>query len=404
MGGKGNSLISPHRQIYSIAQSPIKTILEWADWLCKGYSKCIKLDETKIGYCPHHLSHALSAMPFVEESLLERQIMHLVLDGIGDDECQSILLTKGTQATRVFSEKYPNSLGLFYSAITDYCGFLVNEGECKLMALAAYGKLLTLTLCSTNCSIRASDPALIWTGSILILTQRSYGEKFIHAFGQPIDIRKIQTSTDYDFKRAADAKSAQVVVESVIKDLIDWGLANHTCDAITITGGVAHNSLAIQAVCDYASVDVPITIPPSPGDSGAAIGAAVYGNILQSKNYITTKKVFFSKHQPEQNQELMNMLFSKKADTEHMGPLIDKALLSGDIICTFFSGKEIGPRALGNRSILCAANRPKTVIELNDKIKKREFFRPLAPVMLRETAQNIFVCQRMVKKTIIGWQ
>ena len=72
--------------------------------------------------------------------------------------------------------------------------------------------------------------------------------------------------------------------------------------------------------------NVPITIPPSPGDSGAAIGAAVYGNIFQSKNYITTKKVFFSKHQPEQNQELMNMLFSKKADTEHMGPLIDKAL------------------------------------------------------------------------------
>ena len=85
------------------------------------------------------------------------------------------------------------------------------------------------------------------------------------------------------------------------------------------------------------------------------------------------------------------MLFSKKADAQHMGPLIDKALLSGDIICTFFSGKEIGPRALGNRSILCAANQPKTVTELNNKIKKREFFRPLAPIMLEETAQKYFL-------------
>ena len=367
----------------------------------KDVQKCIKLDEQKIGYCPHHLSHALSATPFVDESLLERQIMHLVLDGVGDDECQSILLTKGTKATRVFSEKYPNSLGLFYSAVTDFCGFLVNEGEYKLMALAAYGKpvhvdlMLDEMLNKKGHRIRLNMDWFDFSHS----TQRSYGEKFIHTFGEPINIRKIQTSADYDLKRAADlAKSAQVVVESVIKNLIDWGLANHTCDAITITGGVAHNSLAMQAVCDYASVNVPVTIPPSPGDSGAAIGAAVYGNMLHSKNYITTKKVFFSKQQTEQNQELLNMLFSKKADTQHMGPLIDKALLSGDIICTFFSGKEIGPRALGNRSILCAANQPKTVTELNNKIKKREFFRPLAPIMLEETAQKYFCLSKNGEK------
>ena len=199
-----------------------------------------------------------------------------------------ILLTRGTKATRVFSEKYPNSLGLFYSAITDFCGFLVNEGEYKLMALAAYGKpvhvdlMLDELLNKKGHRIRLNMDWFDFNHS----TQRSYGEKFIHTFGEPIDIRKIQSSAGYDFKRAADlAKSAQVVVESVIKELIDWGLANHTCDAITITGGVAHNSLAIQAVCDYASVDVPITIPPSPGDSGAAIGAAVMATYFNRKLY-----------------------------------------------------------------------------------------------------------------------
>ena len=163
-------------------------------------------------------------------------------------------IDQGTIATRVFSEKYPNSLGLFYSAITDFCGFLVNEGEYKLMALAAYGKpvhvdlMLDELLNKKGHRIRLNMDWFDFNHS----TQRSYGEKFIHTFGEPIDIRKIQSSAGYDFKRAADlAKSAQVVVESVIKELIDWGLANHTCDAITITGGVAHNSLAIQAVCDY---------------------------------------------------------------------------------------------------------------------------------------------------------
>ena len=125
------------------------------------------------------------------------------------------------------------------------------------MALAAYGKpvhvdlMLDELLNKKGHRIRLNMDWFDFNHS----TQRSYGEKFIHTFGEPIDIRKIQSSAGYDFKRAADlAKSAQVVVESVIKELIDWGLANHTCDAITITGGVAHNSLAIQAVCDYASV------------------------------------------------------------------------------------------------------------------------------------------------------
>jgi len=355
--------------------------------------KVLPINENKIAYCPHHLSHVLSSTPFIDNSFLEKKTLHFVLDGVGDDECQSIFLTEGTSAERVFSEKYPHSLGLFYSTITDFCGFLVNEGEYKLMALAAYGVpryediMRNEIIGHTGHRVQLN---LAWFDFVRT-PERSYSEKFIQHFGPPIRLSNLTETSHPDFIRAADlAKSAQATVEAVLTEIIKWGLSNYACDSVTITGGVAHNSLAIEAICKNPEISVPITVPPSPGDSGAAIGAAVYGNIINNKRFVSTNDIFFSNAPENINADLFKLLFNKLAGTENMDALIDRDILSGKIICTFFDKKEIGPRALGNRSILCAANNDKAVEKLNKTIKQREFYRPLAPIMLEKTAKKYF--------------
>ena len=92
----------------------------------KKLRKNLKIPEDKIKYAPHHFSHALSAITFADKDIAQKPMLHFVFDGVGDDNCQSIISTESTDASIIFEEKFPNSLGLFYSTITDFCGFLVN--------------------------------------------------------------------------------------------------------------------------------------------------------------------------------------------------------------------------------------------------------------------------------------
>ena len=134
---------------------------------------------------------------------------------------------------------------------------------------------------------------------------------------------------------------------------------------------------------------MPVIIPPSPGDSGAAIGAAYFGKMLKSSEPLSTNNIFLGtveKIQPS----MLETFFACVSKPDKSDVFLDQLILDGHIVCTFFSGKEIGPRALCNRSIICAANNSKAVSDLNAKVKKREFFRPLAPVMLEKIAEKHF--------------
>ena len=366
--------------------------------------KILKISEDKIKYAPHHFSHALSALTFVEKDIAGKPMLHFVFDGVGDDNCQSIIFTHSTNASVVFEEKFPNSLGLFYSTITDFCGFLVNEGEYKLMGLAAFGKpiyadfMLQNILRHSGHRIRLD---LAWF-DFTHTPERSFSDKFISKFGQPISFKKIRTVEDVDFVRAANlAKSAQVVVETVIQSLVEWGANKYECASITITGGVAQNSLAMGSLIRHLPPHIAVTIPPSPGDSGAAIGAAHFGKVLASNQLLHTNKLYFGGQPQLSHFNILDTMFERVSAPSEMDIIIDELLIGGEIICTFFSGKEIGPRALCNRSIICSANNVLTVTKLNTKIKKREFFRPLAPVMLPETAEQFFHLSENSKKNYL---
>ena len=122
------SLRTPKKS-FKLLSSQLKEFWNGPIGFASKLRKNLKIPEDKIKYAPHHFSHALSAMTFADKDIAQKPMLHFVFDGVGDDNCQSIISTKSTDASIIFEEKFPNSLGLFYSTITDFCGFLVSPNR-----------------------------------------------------------------------------------------------------------------------------------------------------------------------------------------------------------------------------------------------------------------------------------
>ena len=354
--------------------------------------KTCRISEHKLLFVPHHLSHALSALAFVNPELQEKPLLNFVFDGVGDGNTTSIFEIRNKEAKLVFQQDYPHSLGLFYSAVTDYCGFLVNEGEYKLMALAAFGSPKYYDFFKENVfSINAPNFTLDMSWFDYDKSpERSYSDKWAKKFGSPIHEKEINEFYSEGFNRAADlACSSQLILEEVINSTIIWGIEKTGIRDLTISGGVAQNSLAMCSAGEIKEV-VSLTIPPSPGDSGAAIGAANFAQMLMDHRGISCKEIFFGDSQIDSEKPIFPELFAFEGGPSKMNKRLDALINSGEIVSCYFGGNEIGPRALCNRSLICAANKRKSVLTLNSIVKKREKFRPLAPVMLRSVAEKWF--------------
>ena len=354
--------------------------------------KILRISEHKLLFVPHHLSHALSAFAFVNPAAQEKPSLNFVFDGVGDGNTTSIFEIKNKEAKLVFQQNYPHSLGLFYSAVTDYCGFLVNEGEYKLMALAAFGSPKYFDFLKENV-FNIDAPSFTLDMSWFDYDkspERSYSDKWVKRFGPPIHKKEINDLKSEGFIRAADlACSSQLILEEVINATIIWGIGKTGIRDLTISGGVAQNSLAMCSAGEINEVNS-LTIPPSPGDSGAAIGAANFAQMLMDGRGIACKDIFFGDSQVNNKKAIFAELFAKEADVRTTNERFDNLINSGEIVACYFGGNEIGPRALCNRSLVCSANNKETVLALNSIVKKREKFRPLAPVMLRSVAEKWF--------------
>ena len=386
-----HSLAQP-RKSFDLLRHQIKQFWSGPIHFVTELKKIIHISEHKLLFVPHHLSHALSAIAFVNSKIQDKPLLNFVFDGVGDGNTTSIFKFQNNAAELVFQQNYPHSLGLFYSAVTDYCGFLINEGEYKLMALAAFGRptcyeffreqVFSITMPSFSLDMSWFD----YDKS----PERSFSKKWIEKFGSPIKEKDIQDMQSESFQRAADlALSSQLVIQDIINSTIDWGIKETGIRDVTISGGVAQNSLAMCSAALVPGLNS-ITIPPSPGDSGAAIGAANFAKMVDGGASIACKDIFFGKSQLDDARPVFKEMFLLESGPKTMKTNLDTLMDSGEIICCYFGGNEIGPRALCNRSLICAANNKKSVVKLNSIIKKREKFRPLAPVMLRSVAELWF--------------
>ncbi len=358
--------------------------------------------EKKLIYLDHHLSHTLTALPF---STIQKDICSIVVDGFGDRSTTSISKVNHCYDIKeLWSVKYPASLGLFYSAITDFLGFQVNEGEYKVMGLSSFG--------NSNSDLAKSIFGLIhWddTNKNILLEMDyfdyhvsvtdSYSKKLSKLLGEPRNHFKSLFPEGPEFQRYADiARGAQDSIVYIMSKIFEHAYRITDCNKFLLSGGVAMNSASLDSLADLPFVEE-IILPPSPGDAGAAIGAAYYSFLKRNKDVssvkLNTPSLFPSKYESTHQRQLANKIISEKFEflshKEDQSLKISSELIQkGEVIGIIVGNSESGPRALGNRSLICNGKNHDAVKALNTVIKNRSPFRPTAPCMRIETAKKYY--------------
>ena len=364
-------------------------------WIKEDIKKYLKGFNGKIIFPEHHLSHA--AYAFFTSSFKESAI--LTVDGVGEWSTTSIGSANDTTIKLTHDIRWPHSLGMFYSAFAYYLGFKVNEGEHKLMGLAAYGKPKYYDIIMKELIDLKDDGSLHLNMKYFAFTHDRVmtNKNFSELFGIPP--RKEDTKFEqihYDI-----GASAQLALEDILLKM-----ANHVHQKTKMTnlclgGGVALNGVANYRILKEGHFEN-IYIPPSPGDGGSAIGCAQYlyfcyannKRIMEQNNSDGIKNNVYLG--PSFTNDEIKSFLEKNAvryDFLEREQLLKTTanLISEKNVVGWYQGRmEWGPRALGNRSILADPRDANMKDILNEKIKHRESFRPFAPSILEENVSEYF--------------
>lgn len=350
----------------------------------------------RIFFPEHHESHAASAFyrsPFEQAAIL-------TVDGVGEWATATLGVGNGNRIELSHQLEFPDSLGLLYSAFTYFCGFRVNGGEGKLMGLAPYGKPVYADLILEKLIDLKSDGSFRIDASYFDYCRgrTMTSAKFARLFGGPPRIAEAEiTQRERDL-----AASIQSVTETILLRMANH-LYEHTgLKNLCVGGGVALNCVANGRLLRESRFDN-VWIPPSSGDAGGAIGAALFAShqLLDQKRTPQDFATPYLGPVPERN--LRNCLGeSEKGSTavecfdsvEQLGDSVAELLAAGSIVGWVQGPMEFGARALGNRSILASPSRPAMTDRLNEQVKFRESFRPFAPVVLQEQCSKFFELDR----------
>lgn len=348
----------------------------------------------------HHLSHAASAFypsPFESAAIL-------TLDGVGEWSTATIAQGKGKDLKIIRELHFPHSIGLLYSAFTQYCGFKVNSGEYKLMGLAPYGRHGHELVASYVSKIRSHLCHIFEDGSLwldqtyfsyatgLEMVNRPLWEKL---FGFPLR----ETETELTQEYCDLALAIQLVTEEVVVKMAQTARKLTGERNLCLAGGVALNCVA-NAVLKKAGVFDEVWIQPAAGDAGGALGAALAYTYAheQSQRVVHSRDSMAGSYLGPsfEDRAIENILKEHKLRYQHFSSDADVTkevaswISSGEIIGWFQGRMEFGPRALGGRSILADPRSPEMQKKLNLKIKYREGFRPFAPSVLAEDLKEYF--------------
>ncbi len=355
--------------------------------------------EKKLIYLDHHLSHTLTALPYSDQ---QTNLCSIVVDGFGDRSTASISKVNGYYDIReLWSCEYPVSLGLYYSAITDFLGFQVNEGEYKVMGLSSFGNPNSalakdvFNLIKWNNKEKKISTDLSYF-SYHVSTKNSYSKKLTSLLGEPRNPFIQLKPEDKNFQDYADiAKGAQDAVVNILCSIFEHGYDITGCKNFLFSGGVSMNSASLDMISKLPNVEK-VIIPPSPGDAGAAIGSAIYAYLKNEsiENKQLPKPSLFPSFFEYTNQEkLAKKIISKNFKTvctnsNEALAITAKLISEGEVIGTIIKNAETGPRALGHRSLLCDGTNKEAVEILNTCIKNRSPFRPTAPCMKIDVANK----------------
>ena len=358
-------------------------------------NKLINISRSKIVYSSHHLSHCLYGLSVIKNV---SDYVYITCDGVGEGETMSIYtIDNEYKIKKIWTNFYPNSIGLLYSTITDFLGFEINEGEFKVMSLSSFGKPIYINELKeifdiNNFTINMDYFEFHKTPS------KSFSTKLSKVFGEPY----LSINEDVNFKKYADiASSTQLILELTMKKLIQKAMELSGKRKIVLTGGVALNCKMIHNLSKQ-NIFEELIVPPSPGDSGSAIGAANFSilNELKTKT-LDFNTVFLgpTKSLVNKKESKDNLFLKINLSNNFLNDVTDK-LIEGEIIVSYYGSNEVGPRSLGNTSIFCDAKNKEAVNNLNLNLKKRSHFQPLAPILLHEDFEKYFLINKSIIKNL----
>jgi carbamoyltransferase len=347
------------------------------------------------GYCPplefvhHHDAHAASA--FYGSGFDKSMI--LTMDASGDGVSTQLSIGNGDKMELFRRYSRPDSLGIYYSLITQLCGFRRDSDEYKLMGLAAYGNKnnfdFSRVLYFNNGEFHLNEDYMkpIAPGASQPTRQEmAFSNLLTDQFGKK---RLKREPIDQHYKDIA--ASAQKQLEEVILGIVRYFHEQTGLRKICLAGGVALNCLANQKIMNLDFID-DVYVQPASSDAGISMGAAMYVSAKKGEKPLPLLSALlgmeYSNDEIETALKEINIEYKKIEDPAKEAA---KLVANNKVIGWFQNRMEFGPRALGARSILANPAMPDVKNIINNKIKHREDYRPFCPSVIEEESGHYFI-------------
>ena len=356
------------------------------------------VSQRPVHFVEHHRAHLASAFfasPFEEAAVIS-------IDGFGDFSSVMWGIGRANQIEVRGSVSFPHSLGIFYTAFTQFLGFPKYGDEYKMMGLSAYGEprfaeqiRRVVSTEGDQCRLNldyfthhTKGVEMTWYGGEPVLGA-VFSHRMAQEFGEPRVPRSEIQQKDMDL-----AASVQLVLEENYFALLNFVQNQTDAAAVCLAGGVALNCVANGMIFERTNFR-DVYVQPAAHDAGTSIGAALYVQHQELKlpRCFEMRHVYYG---PEHSDsEILRELqssgcdYHRVAEEDMIGLTVD-AIAEGKIVGWFQGRMEFGPRALGNRSILADPRRKDMKEILNSRIKYREPFRPFCPSILAERASEYF--------------
>jgi carbamoyltransferase len=381
-------------------------------WIKHLIQRRLGVPASKILFSAHHLSHAASAFfcsPFDEAAIL-------TVDGVGEWATASLGVGRGSAINLLKEIRFPHSLGLLYSAFTAFLGFEVNEGEYKVMGMAPFGRpryvdqVRRVIHLAPDGSFELDMDYFAFHHS----ADQTYSAKFEALFGPPRDPHAAfftgasgyppyfgERPADFDARARQNehyadiAASIQAVTEEALLGLARATHRDTGLPKLCLAGGVALNSVANGRILRETPFEE-VYIQPAAGDGGGSVGAALwaYHAVLgHPRGFVMEHAAWGEAHDGEATEGVLRehgVPYERLDDEARLVDRVAACLARGQVVGWSQGRFEWGPRALGHRSILADPRRADMKDIVNTKIKFREPFRPFAPSVLAERAEEYF--------------
>ena len=395
----------PHPKLIAQKIKNIRSAASVKETLQANYRIEIKAE---VHHVEHHLAHLASA--YLVSGFNEAACISI--DGFGDFASNAFGIGKGSEVKIDNRVYFPHSLGIFYSALTQFLGFRHYGDEYKVMGLAPYGEPNYLEPLREVVRIRPDGTFRLnlkyfrhHIGNVSYTWKDCapevgtlYRRRLVGLLGPAR-----RPDEPLEQKHKDIARSVQATYEKAFFALLQALHKQHPSDNLALAGGCAMNSVANGKVYRRTPFKK-MYCPPAAGDAGGAIGAAAFVLSTLNSQLSTDTPLMTAYLGPDASEEEIHALIDWKkkeiadagcttsyiGDEEELVSKTAKALADGKIVGWFQGRMEWGPRALGNRSILADPRNAAIKDVLNAKIKRRESFRPFAPSILREEVAEWF--------------